>query len=146
VEAFSEPIVTASPADRLPALLAGMNALLRGVASAIPPGGRASFLDSARTFLIEGAGPFAPLLAGLAPAPDGGVDEEAISSRLAGLDRLALARLDASAEPAKVLFAALREVLFFWLFLAGERVGREVDETVGRAVKAKLSQLEGLVG
>jgi hypothetical protein len=36
-------------------------------------------------------------------------------------------------------------VLFFWLFLAGERVGRDVDESLGRAVKAKLAQLEGLL-
>lgn len=145
VEAFSEPVATAAPAERVPALLAGMNALLRGVTSAVPPGARGAFLDAARAFLAEGGGAFAPLLAGLVPAADGALDEGALSSRLSALDRAALAKLDASADASKALFEALREVLFFWLFLAGERIGREVDESLGRAVKAKLAQLEGLV-
>jgi len=145
VEALAEPIATAAPAERVPALLAGMNALLRGVTSAVPPGARAPFLDAAREFLEAGSGPFAPLLAGLVPASDGGLDEAVVATRLSALDRAALAKLDPSAEAPKVLLEALREALFFWLFLAGERIGREVDESLGRAVKAKLAQLEGLV-
>ena len=97
-----------------------------------------------RAFLAEPEGAFAPLLLGLAPAADGGLDVAALANRLAALDRRTLARLHPSAEPAKVLLDALREVLFFWLFLAGARVGREVDESLGRAVRAKLAQLEGL--
>ncbi|HEY6101106.1 MAG TPA: DUF4388 domain-containing protein [Anaeromyxobacter sp.] len=145
VEAFAEPIAAAAPAERIPAILSGMNALLRGVTSAIPPGARAPFLDGATAFLAEGGGAFAPLLGGLVPGPDGGLDEALLSSRLSALDRLALAKLDPSADASKVLFEALREALFFWLFLAGDRVGREVDESLGRAVKSKLAQLEGLV-
>jgi hypothetical protein len=145
VEAFSEPILSAAPAERVPAILSGMNALLRGVTSAVPLGARGPFLDEARAFLAEGGGAFAPLLAGLAPASDGGLDEAVLGARLSALDRLGLAKLDASADPSKVLFEALREVLFFWLFLAGDRIGREVDESLGRAVKAKLAQIEGLV-
>ncbi|HEY6004405.1 MAG TPA: DUF4388 domain-containing protein [Anaeromyxobacter sp.] len=145
VEAFSEPILSAAPAERVPAILSGMNALLRGVTSAVPLAARGAFLDGAREFLAEGGGAFAPLLAGLAPAPDGGLDEAVLGARLAALDRLALAKLDASADPSRVLLEALREVLFFWLFLAGDRIGRETDESLGRAVKAKLAQIEGLV-
>jgi hypothetical protein len=144
LEAFSEPAATAAAADRVPALIAGMNGLLRGVTSAVPPGARGAFLDAAGAFLRDGAGAFAPLLAGLVPQADGALDAEALAARLAGLDRLTLARIDTSAEPARVLFHALREALFFWLFVAGERIGRDVDESLGRAVKAKLSQLEGL--
>ncbi len=145
VEAVGEPLASAAAPERIPAILSGMNALLRAVTSAIPSGARGAFLEAARAFLADDGGAFAPLLAGLLPAPDGALDEAALASRLAALDRLALARLDPSAEPARVLFEALREALFFWLFQAGERVAREADESLGRAVKAKLAQLEGLV-
>jgi Domain of unknown function (DUF4388) len=144
VEAFPDPIAMASPAERLPAILGGMNELLRGITSTVPFPARGAFLEAAQDFLAEGAGAYAPLLADLTPAPDGTLDPETISSRLASLDRLALARLDPSADPPRALFAALREVLFFWLFLAGDRIGREVDESLGRAVRSKLAQLEGL--
>jgi hypothetical protein len=143
LEAFSEPVATAAPAERVPALLSGMNALLRAVTAALPPGARGAFLDAARAFLAEG-GPFAPLLQGLVPAPDGALDEAAVAARLSALDRATLASIDASADPSRVLFEALREVLLFWLFLAGERIGREADEALGRTVKEKLAQLEGL--
>jgi hypothetical protein len=145
VEALADAVATAVPAERVPAILSGMNGLLRGVTSAIPPGARATFLDTGKAFLAEGGGTFAPLLAGLVPGADGGLDEAAIASRLSAMDRAALARVDASASPNRAAFEALREVLFFWLFLAGERVGRDVDESLGRAVKAKLAQLEGLL-
>jgi len=145
VEAFADPLATAAPGERVPAIVSGMNALLRGVTSAVPPGARASFLEAARAFLSDREGAFAPLLAGLVPAADGALDEAALSARLAALERGELARLELSAEPSRVVFEALREALFFWLFQAGERVGRDVDESLGRAVKAKLAQLEGLV-
>jgi len=144
VEAVADPLASAAPAERIPAILSGMNALLQGITSAIPPGARAPFLDAARAFLADGSSPFAPLLAGLEPAADGGLDEAALAGRLGALDRRTLVRLDPSGEPARALLAALREALFFWLFQAGERVGRDVDEALGRAVKAKLGQLEGL--
>jgi hypothetical protein len=144
VEAIADPLATAAPAERIPALLSGLNGLLRGVTTAIPPGARAEFLEAGRGFLSEPDAPFAALLLGLAPAADGGLDEAAVAANLAALDRRALARLHPSGEPTKVLLEAMREVLFFWLFQAGERVGRDVDESLGRAVKAKLLQLEGL--
>ncbi len=144
VEAVPDPVASAAPAERIPALLAGLGALLRGVTSAIPPGARAAFLDAGRAFLADPEAPFAPLLRGLVPGPDGGLDEPELAARLAALDRRTLARLHPSADPAKVLLEALREVLFFWLFQAGEHVGRDADESLARAVKAKLGPLEGL--
>jgi hypothetical protein len=144
VEAVADPLASAAPAERIPALLAGLNGLLRDVAAVIPAGARAAFLGAAHGFLAEPEAPFAPLLLGLAPAADGGLDEGALASRLAALDRPTLGRLHPSAEPARVLLEAMREALFFWLFQAGERLGRDEDEALGRAVKAKLGQLEGL--
>jgi hypothetical protein len=144
VEASTDPLADAAPGERVPAILEGMNALLRSVTSAVPVAARNAFLVAAQAFLDEGGGAFAPLLAGLVPASDGALDEEMLASRLSTVDRLTLAKLDPTADPARVLFGALREVLFFWLFLAGDRIGREVDESLGRAVKARLAQLEGL--
>jgi hypothetical protein len=144
VEAVADPLASAAPAERLSALLAGMNAILEGVTSTVPPDARSDFLDAGRAFLAEPEGAFAPLLLGLVPNPDGGLDEAELSARLAALDRRALARLHPSAEPGKVLLEALREVLFFWLFQASGRVGRDVDDALGRAVKSELGRLEGL--
>jgi hypothetical protein len=144
VEAVADPVASAAPADRIPALLSGLVGLLRGVTSAIPPGARAAFLDAGHAFLAGPEAPFAPLLLGLSPGVDGGLDEAELAARLAALDHRTLARLHPSADPARVLLEALREVLLFWLFLAGDRVGRDVDESLSRAAKAKLAQLEGL--
>ncbi len=144
LEAVADALASAAPAERISALAAGLNATLRGITSAIPPGARAEFLDAGHAFLAEREAPFAPLLLGLAPAGDGGLDEAALAARLGALDRTTLARLHPSGDPAKVLLEALREVIFFWLFQAGNRVGRDVDESLARAVKAKLVQLEGL--
>jgi hypothetical protein len=144
VEAVADPLASAAPAERLPALLSGLNELLRTVTAAVPAGLRAAFLDACHAFLAEPEGPYAALLLGLAPEPDGGLDEAALSARLAALDRRALARLHPSGEPAKALVEALREAIFFWLFQAGERIGRDVDESLSRGVRTKLAQLEGL--
>ncbi len=144
VEAVTDPLATAAPAERIPALLSGLNAILRAVTAAIPSGRRPEFVEAGRAFLAEPEAPFAALLLGLVPDADGGLDEAALSGRLAALDRRALARLHPSGEPGKVLLEAVREAIFFWLFQAGERVARDVDESLGRTVKAKLEQLEGL--
>jgi hypothetical protein len=144
VEAVADPLATAAPAERLPALLSGLNELLEVITSAIPPDARAAFLEACRAFLAEPEAAYAALLLGLAPDPDGGLDEAALSARLAALDRRALGRLHPSGEPAKVLLEAMRDAIFFWLFQAGERVGRDVDESLARTVRAKLGQLEGL--
>jgi hypothetical protein len=144
VEAVTDPRATAPAAERIPALVSGLNALLRAVTAAIPPGRRPEFLAAGRAYLAEPETPFAPLLLGLAPDAEGALDEAALRERLVALDRRTLARLHPSAEAARVLLEAMREALFFWLFQAGERVEREVDASLGRTVKAELAQLEGL--
>lgn len=135
----------ATEAERVPAVVRGLNELLRAVGQAVPAGARAAFLDAAQRFLWDAASPFAPLLRELTVAGDGGLDEGALLEAVNGLDGAALASMEASGAPARVVLEALREALFFWLFLAGERVPREVDEELGRTVKQRLPPLEALV-
>ncbi len=144
VEAGGEPAASGDPAERSAAILAGANALLREVTAAVPADARASFLAEARAFLSDAANPFAALLGGVALAEDGGLAEDALAARLAALERRTLAQLDPSAERPRVLLLALREALFFWLFLAGPRVEHGADEALGRGLKAKLARLETL--
>lgn len=145
VEAVAEPLASSRPADRVPAIVAGMNQLLMAVTESVPRRKRASFLDGAQGFLWDDANPYASLLRPLAVGADGGLDGAALEAALAGLDRATLAELHPSGEPAKVLFEALREALLFWMFLAGDRIGRDVDESLSGTVKQRLAQLEGLV-
>ncbi len=142
VEAVQAP--RAGPAERIAAVLPAMNGLLREVTRAVPPAGRAPFLEAARAFLADRESPFAPLLSGLAPSPDGGLDERALRARLDSLDEDALARLEPSGDRSRALLEALREALFFWLFLAAGRIPREADEAIGAKVKAELARIEGL--
>jgi hypothetical protein len=144
VEAVAGAAGPATEAERLPALVRGLNELLRGVAQAVPPGARAGFLDAAQRFLWDPESPFAPLLRELTVAGDGALDEAAVAEAVAALDGAALAGLDPSGAPARAVLAALREALFFWLFLAGERIPRDADEALGRAVRQKLGPLEAL--
>ncbi len=144
VEALPGPLASAAPEDRLRAVVSGMNELLRAVAIAVPAGARAAFLDAAHAFLADPQGSYAPLLAGLSPGPEGTLDDAALLSALASLDRSALARLDPSGDAGRIAFDALREALFFWLFLAGERITCEADEALAATVKRRLAQLEGL--
>jgi hypothetical protein len=144
LEAVAESSASGVPAERAAAILSGTNALLREVAAAIPAGAQAPFLAEARAFLSDASNPFAALLGGVALADDGGLDEVALAARLAALERRTLAQLDPSAERPRALLQALREALFFWLFLAGARVERGADEALGRDLKAKLARLEAL--
>jgi hypothetical protein len=144
VEALSDPLAGAAPADRLGAIVSGMNELLHAVATAVPAGARAAFLDAAHAFLADRQGRYAPVLAGISPGPDGTLDAAAFQGALASLDEAALARLVPSGDPARVAFDALREALFFWLFLAGDRITPEADEALAATVKRRLAQLEGM--
>jgi hypothetical protein len=144
VEVVAAPLAAGSPAERVPPIVSGMNELLRAVAQAVPAGARAAFLDAAQGFLFDESSRWAPLLRRVSVSGDGGLDDGAVQQALAGLGAEGLGALDPSGDPAKVAFAALREALFFWLFLAGERIGRDADEALGRAVKPKLARLESL--
>lgn len=144
VEVVAGAAGPASEAERLSEVVRGLNELLRGVAQAVPPGARAGLLDAAQQFLWDPANPYAPVLRGLAVSGDGALDEAAVMAAIEALDAPGRAALEPSGAPARLALAALREALFFWLFLAGERVGREVDESLGRAVRQKLGPLEAL--
>ncbi len=144
VEAITDQLAPVAPEDRLPTLVSGMNELLRAVATTVTPGTRAAFLDAAHAFLADPQGRYAPVLAGLSPGPEGTLDDATLLRSLSALDRAALARLEPSGDPVRVAFEALREALFFWLFLVGERIEREADEAIAGSVRRGLARLEGL--
>jgi hypothetical protein len=145
LEAVTQPADSAEPASRLQAIAAGMNDLLRLVLATIPETGRPAFLGGVRAFLGDGSHALAPLWARAGHGDDGALDEAALLANAAALGGAALGRLDAAGDRGRALFAALREVLFFYLFLAGERVSREADEALGAAVRPRLTALEGLL-
>ncbi len=144
VEAIADALPTVAPEDRLPVLVSGMNGLLRAVATSVPAGTRAAFLDAAHAFLADPHGRYAPLLAGLSPGPEGTLDDAALLRTLSSLDAAVVARLEPSGDPGRLAFEALSEALFFWLFLVGERIGRDADEALASTVRNGLARLEGL--
>ncbi|MGC3996586.1 MAG: DUF4388 domain-containing protein [Anaeromyxobacter sp.] len=145
LEAVEEPTAQAAPEGQLPAIAAGMNELLKLVVMAIPEPGRPGFLASLRAFLADGTHALAPVWARAAHGPDGTLDAAAVVGNVTALPQPTLARLEPTADRARLLFAALREVLFFYLFVAGDRMSREADEALGAAVRPRLTALEGLL-
>lgn len=145
VEAVTDP--ASAPGDaaaRLPAIAAGMDELLRTVAAAVPAPHQPAFLAAVRAQLADAQAPFAPLFRGLAPGAGGGLDARPLLVNLAALVGPAEARPGAGGEGPRLLFDGLRELLFFYLYLAGERIPREADERLGEVVRRRLQQLEGL--
>ncbi|HET9552267.1 MAG TPA: DUF4388 domain-containing protein [Anaeromyxobacteraceae bacterium] len=144
VEAAADPVPApaADPALRIEELIEGYDGLLRLVAAALPDAGRPAFLAAVAAHLGEPGAPFAPLFRGLVPGPDGGLDRRGL---LANLGRLGGPTLPPGEAP-RLLQDALRELLFFHLFLAGERIPREADEALGQRVRRGLARLEGLGG
>jgi len=136
----------AAPADRARAIAAGMNDILRDIAGAVVAfRGADAFLAGARSFLADPAPRHAPLWRGVAPRPDGSVDEEALLSNLAALETPALKKAEPGGDRARLLLDALRELMFFYLFQAGEKLPRDADEAVTRAVKQKVEAVEALL-
>jgi hypothetical protein len=141
VEAVAHPLDT-DPSSRLRAIAGGMNALFRLVTATVPEAGRTGFRSGVRGFLADASQPLAPVWARAAHTEDGSLDEEALLGNVAAMKGGALSRLEPSGDPARLLLAALRELLFFQLFLAGERLPREADEALGVAIRPKLAELE----
>jgi hypothetical protein len=146
LEAAEAPAAAAvSPQDRLAALVEGMNAILREVsAAAAAHGGAEPFLAGARAYLADPPSRFAPLWRLVLPAPDGGVDPLRVLGNLSALKGAALRKLEPSGDQARFLHDGLRELAFFYLFLAGERLPREADDALGERVKRRFLTLEGL--
>jgi hypothetical protein len=136
----------APPADRARAVALGMNEILRDIAGAVVAfRGAEAFLAGARAFLSDPAPRYAALWRKVAPRPDGSVDEEALLANLAALDAPSLKRAEPGGDRARLLLDAMRELMFFYLFQAGEKLPRDADEAVTRAVKQKAEAVEALL-
>jgi hypothetical protein len=147
VEAVAEPVPAAGdPGARVPAIAGGMDELLRTVAAAVNAEQKPFFLAAVRAHLSDERAPFSPLFRRVVPGPDGGLDQQLLLANLAALRGPAAQKVDVTGEAPRLLLDALRELLFFYLYLAGERIPREADERLGVEVKRKLLQLEGLAG
>jgi hypothetical protein len=133
-------------ADRARAVLSGMNEIFREVVRAVGTHGPTSALTSnATAFLADPTSRYAPLWRGLSAEPDGSLDEDRLLVALAGLDAAEAARLDPRGDRPHALLAALRELMFFYLFQAGERLSRADDEAVSQSVKRRLEEVESVV-
>jgi uncharacterized protein DUF4388 len=144
VEAVEDPLASpaASPEERLAAIAGGFGALLRDIARAVAAQGPLEpFLAGARAFLSDPTGRFAPLWTLVVPSHDGAVEERAVLGNLGALRGAALARVEPSGDPGRFLFDGLRELMFFYLFQANERLPRDADERLARDVKRRLEAL-----
>ncbi|HVP67574.1 MAG TPA: DUF4388 domain-containing protein [Anaeromyxobacteraceae bacterium] len=136
----------AAPTDPARAVAAGMNDILRDIAGAVVAfRGAEAFLLGARAFLADPASRFGPLWRGASARSDGSVDEDEILRNLAALDAATVRKIEPTGERPRLLRDALRELMFFYLFQAGERLPRDADEAVSRSVKQKLEAIEGLL-
>jgi hypothetical protein len=146
VEAASAPgTVPASPGDRLAAICDGMNGVLRQItAAAAARQGAESFLAGARAFLGDPSSRHAPLWKLVLPGPDGAVDRGSVLENLSSLGAAALQRIEASGDPGRFLFDGLRELVFFYLFQAGERMPGDEQDALAESVKPRLEALEAL--
>ncbi|HVO20352.1 MAG TPA: DUF4388 domain-containing protein [Anaeromyxobacter sp.] len=144
VEAVADPAVGGDPASQLRALAAGMNDLLRVVGAAVPEGARPAFRAGVRAFLVDASQPLARIWAHVAVRDDGTLDEDTLLGNVAALQGAALSKLEPSGRPGRLLGNALREILFFHLFLAGEGLSREADELLSAALRPRLAALDEL--
>ncbi len=144
VEATAHPGLGGDPAAQLRALVAGWNELLRVVAAAVPEPGRPVFRSGVRAFLVDPSTALARVFAHVALRDDGTLDEDTLLGNVAALKGAALAKLEPSGQPARLLGAALRELLFFHLFLAGEGLSRDADEALSAALRPRLAALDEL--
>jgi hypothetical protein len=109
------------------------------VTAAVPTPARPGFLAGVAVQLRDPGAPFAPIFHGLAPAEDGAIAPSALAANVGGLQPPPPA-----AETPRLLAEALRELLFHYLFLAGERLPGPADEALGTVVRRRLTALEGL--
>lgn len=140
-----EPQAAADPGQRLHQVAAGMNAIYREVALQVAAARALEpFAAAVRGFLADPGSRHAPLWKGLAMAPDGTLDAAALAANAEALRGPALQRLEPSGDPARFLLEGMRELLFFLLFQAGERLDRDADEALSAEVKRRLEALGGV--
>jgi len=134
-----------TPEARLVAICERMNALCRDVAAPLVTArGAEGLLPALRGFLADPGSRFAPLWIGLSPAADCTLDPGGLLGNLGAVPPAALARLEPSGDAGRFLYDGLRELLFFLLFQAGERLPREADEQLSAEVKRRLDALGSL--
>ncbi|ACG74912.1 conserved hypothetical protein [Anaeromyxobacter sp. K] len=141
-DAAAEP---APEAARLAELAEAMNTLLREVTAAVPEAGRPALRAAVRGFLADGAAAWAPVWAHVGHADDGALDPGALAANVGALAPAAAARLHPSGDRARVLFEALRELLFFHLFAAGDRLERAAERALGASLRRGLARVEALL-
>jgi hypothetical protein len=144
VEAVSEATASraASPEDRLAAIAAGLNGILREIAKAVAAAGALDgFLASVRAYLADPSSPYAPLWTLVVPGPDGALEDGAVLGNLSALKGAALKKVEPSGDAGRFLYDGMRELMFFYLFLAGERLPRDADERLAREVKRRADAL-----
>jgi predicted RNA-binding Zn ribbon-like protein len=145
LEATTETAASAV-ADRSRAVLTGMNEIFREVVRAVAAHGTtAPLVADASAFLADATSRYAPLWRGIAVEADGSLDEDRLLVAVAGLGAADAARLDPRGDRPRILLAALRELMFFYLFQAGERLPRDDDESVSQSVKRRLEEVEAAV-
>ncbi len=144
LEEVEQPVASpgGSPAERQESIARGMNSLFHEIAVTVATvGGLDLFLTGARNFLADPASRYAPLWKLILPAKDGTLDPGGLLGNLAALKGAALSKLEPSGDPTSFLFDGLRELMFFYLFQAGERLPREADERLAREVKRRFAAL-----
>jgi hypothetical protein len=146
VEATSESPGRAVTADRSRAVLTGMNEVFREVVRAVGSHGATEpMLADAGQFLSDPYSRFYPLWRGVVPESDGSLDEDRMLVALAALADAEAGKLDPRGDRPRILLAALRELMFFYLFQAGERLPRDADEAISQSVKRRLEEVESAV-
>lgn len=144
VEATQAPEAPgAAPATRAGAIADAMNEVFRAVLSAVPGDGRAALVSAVRAHLGDARNPWAPLLARLFPGQDGALDTAALLGALSRLEGAALARLEPSGDPDRLVAAALEDVLYQYLFLAGERLSPSAEDALAEVARRRLAAIRG---
>jgi hypothetical protein len=133
------------PAERLRLVATELSEALRAVVASVPDAARPGLVAGLRSFVADASSPHAPVLARAAVGGDGGLDADALLAHVGGLDPAAVAALDSAGDRAALLLRALREVLYFALFLVGERLAPAQDEALSAATRAHLARAGAVV-
>jgi len=96
-------------------------------------GGADGLAAAVRAFLADPASRYAVLWTRVTLRRDGAVEPDVVLGNLAALPPTALARLEPSRDPVRLLFEALRELMFFYLFLPAS--GCPATRTTGSAAR-----------
>jgi len=124
----------------LPLVAAGLAAALRAVAVALPDAARPGLVAGLRSFLADPGSPHAVVLNRLSLSTEGGLDVDAVVAHVGSIEDQAVAGLESSGDRAALLYRALRELIFFALFLLGDRLSPAEDEALSRATRERLAQ------